>query len=56
MQRAKFIGHVLPGDAEQLTSLMRKNYHYGLISVIVESPPSLDGVFRVRPKRPFLNL
>ena len=55
MQRGKFIAHVLPEDAELLTTLMRKNHHHGVISVVIESEASFDGVFRVKSKRPFKN-
>ena len=53
MQRGKYIAHVLPGDAELLTTLMRKNHHHGVISMVIESEASFDGVFRVKSKRPF---
>lgn len=55
-QMGKTIAHVLPGDAELLTSLMRKNGHHGMIAVVIESAASFDGVFLIRPKKPFQNL
>ena len=55
MQRSKFVATVLPGDAELLTTLMRKNHHHGVISMVIESAASFDGVFRVKSKRPFKN-
>lgn len=56
MQRGKYIGGLLPDDAERLSNLMRKNALAGFISLRIESSPGIDGIFRVAPKKPFAKM
>ncbi len=52
-QRGKAIGNMLPEDAVKLTALMKANHRYGgVITLILEQPADLSGVFLVTPKRP----
>jgi hypothetical protein len=54
LRHARAIGHVLPEEVAELTLGMKEsNYVGGILSVSVEEPPSLDGVFTVRPKVAF---
>lgn len=51
--RGIYIGHVLAGDAEVLTDLMKKNGCGSFISLRLIKPPGIDGVFQVTSKKPF---
>ena len=52
-QRGKIIGSMIPEDAVELTALMKANHRYGgVITLILEQPAGLDGVFLVTAKRP----
>ena len=54
MMRGKRIGYMLPADAEKLIVGMKKNQHLGgVITLLVVEEPSWDGVFVVKPKKPF---
>ena len=53
-QRGKVIGFMLPEDAAELTRLMKLNHcHHGVISLTTEQTAGFDGVFAVKPKKPF---
>jgi hypothetical protein len=57
LQRGKKVGHMIPADAIQLTTLLKLNHgHLGVISLTIVQEAGIDGIFVVRAKKPFKHL
>ncbi len=57
LQRGKKIGHIIPVDAIQLTTLLKLNHgHLGVISLVVVQEAGIDGIFVVKAKKSFKRL
>ena len=59
LQHARMIGRMVPEDAAEFTMAMRRNHRdgaCGIISLTIVEAPALDGIFAVKPKKPFKHL